>query len=250
MIKRRLLLVCPLLLLTSAAWAAPMCTSTTLNVYTNNDANNYSCTLGGLTFSDFAYNAASGLPAETTVQVTPVTDSSGDVGFIFMGAWTAGAGLSSDAVLAYNIVSTNGAAALTGDSVALLSYGARGSGSSATIVEGICTTTRQPNGSCTPAGNSYSLTAFDNINNPPPVQAAAVVFTSATSTVQVSKGIVEVGGSGSATISQFENLVQTNGGQGGPGGNSLPEPASLFTVGSGILGVCFLLRKKVRKLAR
>jgi len=227
-----------------------MCTSTSLNVYTNNDANNYSCTLGGLTFSNFSYSASNGLPAETTVQVTPVSDSSGDVGFIFQGAWTAGAGLSSNAVLAYNIVSTNGAAALTGDSVALLSYGARGSGASATIVEGVCTTTRQANGSCAPASSSYSLMVDDNVNNPPPVQSAAVVFTSATNTVQVNKNIVEVGGSGSATISQFENLVQTNGGQGGPGGSGVPEPASLFTAGSGILGACMLLRKKVRKLTR
>ncbi|HLJ77594.1 MAG TPA: PEP-CTERM sorting domain-containing protein [Acidobacteriaceae bacterium] len=227
-----------------------MCTSTTLNVYTNNDANNYSCTLDGLTFSNFSYTASNGLPAESTVQVTPVSDSSGDVGFIFQGAWTAGAGLSSDAVLVYNIMSSNGAMALTGDSVTLLSYGARGSGASATIVEGVCTTARQSNGSCVPASDAYSLTVYDNANNPPPVPSDAVVFTTATNTVQVNKNIVEVGGSGSATISQFENLVQTNGGQGGPGGSGVPEPASLFTVGSGILGACMLLRKKVRKLTR
>ena len=249
MIKRQLLLVCPLLLLASAVWAAPMCTSTTLNVYTNNDANNYSCTLDGLTFSNFSYAASNGLPAESTVQVTPVTDSSGDAGFIFQGAWTAGTGLSSDAVLVYDI-SSGSAMALTGDSVTLLSYGARGSGASATIVEGICTTARQPNGSCVPASDAYSLTVYDNANNPPPVASDSVTFTSATNTVQVNKNIVEVGGSGSATISQFENLVATNGGQGSPGGNSVPEPASLFTVGSGILGACMLLRKKVRKLGR
>jgi hypothetical protein len=65
----------------------------------------------------------------------------------------------------------------------------------------------------------------------------------------VNKNIVTVGGSGSATISQFENLVSMSGGGGGPGG-FVPEPASLFTVGSGILTACMLLRKKVRKMSR
>src|SRR5215472_17310218 len=94
--RKRLLLVCPLLLFASAAWAVPVCTMGNLNVYTNNDANNFACTYGGLTFSNFAYNASNNLPAETTVTVTPTTDASGDVGFIFMGGWSASAGTISD----------------------------------------------------------------------------------------------------------------------------------------------------------
>lgn len=242
--KKQLLLVCPLLLIASAAWGLPVCTSTTLNVYTNNDANNYSCTLGGLTFSNFQYNSPSGLPSETNVSVQTVTDSSGDVGFLFGGAFSAGAGTSSDAILSYTIMA--GTPVITGASVALTSYGASGAGASATIVEGMCTTAPSGSGACTPASDAYSMSVYDNADNPPAVQSASVVFTSATSTLYVSKNIVEVGGSGSATISQFENTVQTGGG-GGPGGGTTPEPASFFTMGSGLIGASMLLRKKLKK---
>lgn len=241
--KKQLLLMCPLLLLSSAVWGASVCTSTTLNVYTNDDMGGFSCTIGGLTFSNFQYTSPSGLPTESTVEVTPTNDGT-NIGFFFTGAFTAGAGMSADAVLSYLISST--AADIGGAAVALTSYGASGANASASIVEGICTTTPQGTGACVPASDAYSLSVFDNADHPPAQQADSVTFTSATNTVFVTKNIVENGGSGSATISQFENTVQVGGG-GGPGGGPVPEPASLFTMGSGLIATCMLLRKKLKK---
>jgi hypothetical protein len=241
--NKPLLLVCPLLLLSSAVWGASVCTNTTLNVYTNNDMGGFSCTIGGLTFSNFQYTSPSGLPTEATVEVTPTNDGT-NIGFFFTGAFTAAAGMSADAVLSY-LISSGASAGITGAAVALTSYGASGAGASASIVEGVCTTMPQGDGSCVPASDAYSLSVFDNADHPPAKQADAVTFTSATSTVFVTKNIVEVGGNGSATISQFENTVQVGGG--GPGGGPVPEPASLFTMGSGLIATCMLLRKKLKK---
>jgi hypothetical protein len=242
--KKRLLLVCPLLLLSPAVWGASVCTNTTLNVYTNNDAGGFSCTIGGLTFSNFQYTSPSGLPTETTVEVTPTNDGT-NIGFFFTGAFTAGAGMSADAVLSY-MISSGASAGIGGASVALISYGASGAGASASLVEGICTTAPQSNGACIPASNAYSLSVFDNADHPPAKQADSVTFAAATSTVFVSKNIVEQGGAGSATISQFENTVQAPG-FGGPGGGPVPEPASMFTMGSGLIATCMLLRRKLKK---
>ncbi len=152
--------------------------------------------------------------------------------------------MSADSVLSYDISDTT--AGITGATVSLLSYGASGANASATIVEGICSTTPTGSGACLPPSNVYSLSVYDNSNAPPPVQSDSVTFASPASTVWVSKNIVEVGGSGSATISSFENTVQTGGG-GGPGGGPTPEPASLFTMGSGLIATSLLLRKKLKK---
>lgn len=243
--KKQLLMVCPLLLIASAAWAVPVCTTATLNVYTNNNLDNYSCTLGGLTFSDFAYNSPSGLPTEASVSVTPVTSAGGDVGFTFDGAFTASAGTSSDAILSYQINAST--PMMLGATASLLSYGASGTGASASIVEGMCTTAPSGSGACLPSGNAYSLSVYDNAGHPPVVQTSSVTFSAATSTLYVSKNIVEVGGSGSATISSFMNTVQTGGGAGGPGGGPVPEPASFFTMGSALIGASMLLRNKLKK---
>jgi hypothetical protein len=216
-----------------------------LNVYTNNDMGGFSCTIGGLTFSNFQYTSPSGLPTEATVEVTPTNDGT-NIGFFFTGAFTAGAGMSADAVLSY-MISSGMSAAINGAAVSLISYGASGAGATASIVEGICTTALQGNGACVPASDAYSLNVFDNAGNPPVHQSDSVTFASATNTVFVSKNIVEQGGMGSATISQFENTVQAPGGGGGPGGGPVPEPASLFTMGSGLIATCMLLRRKLKK---
>jgi len=241
--KRQLLLMCPLLLVSSAVWGASVCTMTTLNNYTAADTGSFSCTLGGLTFSNFHYTSPSGLPTEATIEVAPTNDGT-NVGFIFTGGWTAGTGISADAVLSYSI-SSGTSANITGASVSLLSYGAAGAGSSATIVEGICTTALSGTGACTPASNAYSLSVYDDTGHPPVVQSASVNFATAASVVNVSKNIVEVGGAGSATISQFENTVQIGGGGGSTG--AVPEPTSMVTMGSGLIAAAMLLRRKTKK---
>src|SRR5437763_2681392 len=142
---KQLLLVCPALLIASAAWGATVCTTSALNIYTNNDTGGFSCTLGGLTFSNFQYISPSGVPLETAVQVAPTNDGT-NVGFVFTGGFTATAGTSADAVLSYQVTGTT--ANILGASVTLNNYSAAGAGALATIVEGICTTARSGTGAC------------------------------------------------------------------------------------------------------
>lgn len=241
---KQLLLVCPALLMTSAAWGATVCTTSALNVYTNNDAGGFSCTLGGLTFSNFHYISPSGVPVETAVQVAPTNDGT-NVGFIFTGGFTAGAGSSADAVLSYQVSAST--ANILGASVTLNNYSATGAGALATIVEGICTTAGSGTGACLPASNGYSLDVYDDATHPPAKATDAVTFATAASTITISKNIVEVGGAGSATISQFTNTVTLPNGAGGPGGGPVPEPGSLFTMGSGLIGCMMLVRRRIRK---
>jgi len=94
----------------------------------------FSCTEGDLIFSNFSY-VPGGLPTSNNVQVTPVDDGT-NFGFFFNGAFQSGAGMSSDAVLAYNISTADKAAILAGDTVSLISYGATGGGN-VQIVEGL-----------------------------------------------------------------------------------------------------------------
>ena len=238
--KKQLLLSCPLLLVASAAWAVPVCTTANLGVYTNDNANNYSCTLDGLTFSDFAFHAEDNQPPLSGVMVTPTFDAAGDVGFIFNGAFTAGAGLSSNAVLAYTI----SGGGITGATASLISYGAAGNGASAKLTESLCTSRPSESGAC---AGALSLAVSDIAGQSPVIQSSSVQFGAAIPTLYVTKTISENGGAGDATISSFENTVQTSAAGGGTsGGGAVPEPASFVTLGSGLIAAAMFLRGKLQ----
>lgn len=254
--RKHLFLACPLLLVASAAWAVPVCTTSGLDVYTNDNANNYSCTLDGLTFSNFAFHAENNQPALNSVAVMPTFDAEGDVGFIFNGAFTAGAGLSSNSVLAYTISGSG----ITGATASLISYGAAGAGASAKLTESLCTSKPSDSGSCTGA---LSLGVSDVAGQSPVIQSSSVQFGGPISTLYVTKTIAANGGAGDATISSFENTVRLSagggetgggetGGEGGEGGGgtaggaAVPEPASYLTLGSGLIAAALFLRGKLK----
>lgn len=238
---KRLLLVCPVLLLAASAWGAT-CSTAMLNMYTSSG---FSCTEGNLLFSNFSYMTG-GLPTASNVEVTPVDTDGTDFGFFFNGAFQSGAGMSSDAILSYSIATVDKSTSLTGDTVSLISYGASGGGN-VQIVEGICTTSASGAGVC-PSGSSYSISA--SYNSGPPVsgsQSGSVTFTSPTSMETVSKNIITNGANGNAAISEFENTVQVSGGGAGSGGGPVPEPGSTVTIGSGLILTSLLLRRKLRR---
>jgi hypothetical protein len=181
-----------------------------------------------------------------SVNVLPTTSTAGDVGFIFDGAFSAGAGTSADAILSYQISAAS--PMITGSSLSLLSAGAAGTGASAAIAEGICTTMPTGAGACLPSSNAYSIIAYINAGQASNAgEFASVNFATAASTVFVTKNIVEMGGAGNATISSFENTVQTGSGGGNSGGGPVPEPASFFTMGSGLIAAAVLMRNKLKR---
>ena len=244
--RRHLLYVCPLLLLGSAAWGAT-CENATLNNYTTSS---FSCTLDGLTFSDFSFAVPGGMPSADGVSVVPVNDGT-DIGFIFDGPFAAAGGMSDDAILSYMISQSLGSSTvMMGDTVSLLSAGAAGTGATAQISEGICTTTVQPSGACIPPSNAYSLLVAEN-GNGSNTQSDSVMFASGVTSQSIVKNIVASGGSsnsGAALISSFENTTQVgNGGGGSPGGGPVPEPGSMLTLGSGLVATSMFMRRKARK---
>jgi len=237
--RKRLLFVCPVLLFAASAWGST-CSTAMLNTYI---ASGFSCTEGDLMFSNFSY-VPGGLPTANSVEVTPVDDGT-DFGFFFNGAFQSGAGMSSDAVLAYNISTVDKAPILAGDTVSLISYGATGGGN-VQIVEGVCTSPASGTGAC---AGSFSVSASYNSGPPPSgTQSGSVTFPG-TNSETVSKNIITNGAGGSAAISEFENTVQVPGGGGNTGGGPVPEPGSALTIGSGLIATSLLVRKKMRRSA-
>jgi hypothetical protein len=232
---KRLFIMCPMLLFAASAWGST-CAASALNAYL---PSGFSCTEGDFLFSNFTYTASNNLPPASAVNVAPVMDST-DVGFDLFGAWQSGAGASSDAVLSYEVSTSDKSLFLAGQTVSLISYGASGANANAQIVEGVCTTQPSGSGQC---ATPYSLDAFYNANGTAK-QSASVTFASPSATVFVTKNIITGGDSGSAAISEFENTSQISGGGGGPGGGPAPEPGSMLMLGSGLVFTSLAIRRR------
>jgi hypothetical protein len=238
--RKRLFIMASLLLFAASAWGSP-CMSTAFSNYLGAG---FSCTEGDFLFSHFSYSASDNLPPATAVNVVPTSDAN-DVGFDFYGAWQSGGGVSSDAVIAYEISTVDKAPLLLGDTISLVSYGASGTGANVQIVEGACTAMPSNTGAC-PKGDEYPLDAFYNSSGKMK-QSDSATFTTPSSAVWLSKNVITNSSYGSAAISEFENTSQTNGGGGTTGGGPSPEPGSLLTLGSGLVATSLLLRKRRRK---
>jgi hypothetical protein len=240
--KKQLLWICPTILLTTSIRAAPISTGCISGSLTTYDTSAFSCSIGNVVFSNFFYATSGNLIPDSTVRVDPVNDGT-DLGFLITGPFESVGGMLSAAVLSYQINVASGLPLLTGNTLALTSYGASGGGH-AIIVEHICTTPPQGNGACKVADTADSLDVF--YNSGPPAsgnQAAAVAFASPTAFEAVTSGIVPNGGGGSAAILQFESTVQVVLPQ-APG--DTPEPSTLTLLGAALVAVALLLRKRAR----
>jgi hypothetical protein len=236
--RKFLLYACPLLLLSTAAWAAPACVTGSMSSYMNMSGG---CTFGGFTFSLFSFGdsgTVANLPGSGDIMVTPVQDSSG-VGFSFLGPFSATAGTSLDAIIKFVI----SGAPISGDSLAMSGFGFNGTGS-VTVTESLCEGSIPPaNGSC--AGPTGSLAVSASASGIVPF--ASISFP-ATQPIAVTKNIIVNGGSGGASFAGVSAVINTiPGGGGGPGGGQVPEPNSWLLIGSGLVVSSLLLRKRIRK---
>jgi PEP-CTERM motif len=241
--RKQLLFVCPLLLIGTALWGAPTCTTASLSVY---DASGFNCSLGGIMFSNFSFSNTSPPPTAAQVTVVPTTDSAGDVTLQFDGAFSAGAGESLSAAISY--LASASSAIMTGESLAMTGFGQSGNGS-VDIGESVClggaySSTGQCGGSGVDSISVYDYSATDMRT------FDSVSFSPAQSEIDVVKNIAINGGTtgtnASATVSEVFNTTMTSGGGGGTGGGPVPEPNTMVMMGSGLLVAALAWRRRCR----
>ncbi|MGH9398140.1 MAG: PEP-CTERM sorting domain-containing protein [Terriglobia bacterium] len=223
---KKLMLVCGLMLaFCSFGLSGPMpaCSAGTLDAYVSLGATG--CTVGSLEFSNFTFGASAAgtgtiLPADSQITVTPQSLPN-NYGFKFDAALSPNAGQSQDVTIDYVVRVLAGNPNIT-DSA--LSAEVNGS-ASANMTECL--------GGLLPACSGGVTTGLTVT----PTQLSDSNTFNGVSTVGVG---TDVSANGNATISG--EIVQFS--TGGTG-NTVPEPASLMLFGSGMVGVAFLIRRKM-----
>jgi hypothetical protein len=224
--KRILLMMTFVVCASCSVWADSACpTSPTADLSTY-DVSGFACTVGDLTFSNFAYSAAAGggsvAPTDGAITVTPVTTGP-EIGLTFQTAWLVGSGELEDSLITYT-VTCNGCSI---DDIELTTVGSFTGTGDASVAE---------------TGSETGFPTMDQVNLSNAFTSGSTVGDDTgtigpVGSLTLKKDIGVVGGSaGSAHISAVSNLFSTN-------MTTVPEPSSLFLC-MGLLGLVPVARRK------
>jgi PEP-CTERM motif len=214
--KGKLLLLIALVVGTCSLGMAGACGVGTLSDYT---AAGFSCTIGSLTFSNFSYSSgafggATAIPAGG-VNVTPQTGA--EAGFMFTAPWVASASQGVDSEISYTVTASG--VSITDLLLSMAGFGFT-DGGDVSVAE-------------TAPTPPLSLLVFDNATGMVASDSATFL---GVSSLTVTKDIAVVGGgSGTGHLSVVFNEFSTS---------SVPEPASMLLLGSGLIGLAGFVRRR------
>jgi hypothetical protein len=224
-----LCLMCVLLGASAVALAGP-CPATT---YDNYLGSGFSCTIDDKSFSDFTYFGSAsggGLPVPAgSIEVSPITTPH-NPGFLFGTGWAASSNQIQDSSIDFTVTVNPGGAAITDLTLLMLGSGFTGTGS-ASISETVCL------GDTFADGCQHGVVDnLDTFNNNMLVKLSDHITFSPVDEIDVFKDIDVFGGpNGNATISGAQNQF-----------SEVPEPGSIVTLGSAILGLIGVARRRMR----
>ena len=208
------------------ASAAPLCSGVISPTFT--------CTIGSVTFDSFQIVSQPSAPVVLLMDATQdAPGHQGEIVLDFNPQMHTSAGQFASFWFYFNV--SGGISGID------LSVG----GTNAAISEKACSTAIDPHAANNCMGGSGNLLANLAASSSESTQSASFANTSK---VYVFKDVVVGSSTQTGELTSFSQSFTVGGGQGGGGGGQIPEPASFFTMGSGLIVAGILLKSRRRKV--